>query len=50
MLTEHPDMKLMTVAHEAGFASEVSFFRTFKAVTGSTPKEWLKNHETTTKN
>lgn len=50
MLTERPDLKMMTVAHEAGFASEVSFFRTFKAVTGSTPKEWLKNHETTTKN
>lgn len=50
MLTEHPDKKMMTVAHEAGFASEVSFFRTFKAVTGSTPKEWLKSHEITAKN
>ena len=49
MLTEHPDLKMMTVSQEAGFASEVSFFRTFKAVTGMTPKEWQNSRITDNK-
>lgn len=46
MLSEHPDMKMMTIAREAGFANEVSFFRTFKAITGMTPKEWQNSRVT----
>ena len=46
MLTEHPDKKMITVAQEAGFANEVSFFRTFKAITGMTPKEWQNSRIT----
>ena len=41
LLTEHPDMKLSTVAAKSGFTSEPTFFRSFKAVTGLSPKEWL---------
>ena len=41
LLSEHPDMKLNAVIAESGFTSESTFFRTFKAVTGLSPKEWL---------
>jgi AraC-like DNA-binding protein len=34
-------MKLVAVIEQSGFASESTFFRTFKAVTGLSPKEWL---------
>ena len=40
LLIEQPDKKLMNVAIESGFANETSFFRTFKSVTGMTPREW----------
>lgn len=40
LLQEQPDKKLMNVAIESGFANETSFFRTFKSVTGMTPREW----------
>ena len=35
-----PDKKLSSIIDEAGFASENSFFRSFKAETGLTPTEW----------
>ena len=35
-----PDKKLSSIIDEAGFASENSFFRSFKAETGCTPAEW----------
>lgn len=35
-----PDKKLSSIIYEAGFASENSFFRSFKAETGCTPAEW----------
>ena len=35
-----PDKKLSSIIDEAGFASENSFFRSFKAETGGTPAEW----------
>ena len=41
LLQEQPDKKLMNVAIESGFANETSFFRTFKSVTGMTPREWM---------
>lgn len=40
LLRNYPDKLLSEVAAESGFASEKSFFRTFKAVTGMTPGEW----------
>ena len=41
LLREQPDMKIIIVSSQAGFTSETTFFRTFKAVTGLSPKEWL---------
>lgn len=40
LLLETSDMKISTVGMESGFANERSFFRSFKASTGQTPKEW----------
>ena len=40
LMREHPEMVLSEVGDEAGFASEQSFFRTFKASKGVTPQEW----------
>jgi AraC-like DNA-binding protein len=40
LMREHPDMRLLEVAEESGFASEKSFFRTFKTRLGMTPGEW----------
>ncbi len=40
LMRKHPEMRLMEVAEEAGFASEKSFFRTFKTQLGMTPGEW----------
>jgi AraC-like DNA-binding protein len=40
LLLETRDMKISTVGMESGFANERSFFRSFKAATGQTPKEW----------
>ena len=35
-------MKLSTVIEKSGFTSESTFFRTFKAVTGLSPKAMIK--------
>ena len=40
LLREHPNMKISSVCTKAGFASETTFFRSFKSVTGMTPSEW----------
>ena len=40
IIRQYPDRKLSDIFLEAGFANETSFFRTFKALTGMTPKEW----------
>jgi len=41
LLQNNHDEKLASVAIQSGFANETSFFRTFKAMTGLTPREWL---------
>lgn len=40
LMRQHPEMPLFEVAEESGFASEKSFFRTFKAISGLTPTQW----------
>ncbi len=45
MMLSQPDEKLTTVAMESGFANETSFYRTFKATTGLSPKEWLTSQK-----
>ena len=40
-LRRRPDMKMTALCTEAGFSNETSFFRTFKAITGMTPGEWV---------
>lgn len=41
LLHYHPEKKIATISLESGFANETSFYRTFKAIVGMTPKEWL---------
>lgn len=41
LLTEQPDMKLAAVIAQSGFTSESTFFRTFKEVTGISPRDWV---------
>ena len=45
LLNSQPEEKLSSVYTEAGFTSESTFFRTFKAVTGLSPKEWLMSQD-----
>lgn len=40
-LRQHPDKKIAEVSMAAGFSTESTFFRAFKAVTGMAPKEWM---------
>lgn len=40
-MLQNPDKKVSDIYLESGFANEGSFFRTFKAITGMTPREWL---------
>lgn len=40
LLRNAPDKKISAIATESGFSSEASFFRTFKAVVGTTPSDW----------
>lgn len=39
-LQQYPEKKISAVWSEAGFATESSFFRAFKAANGVTPNEW----------
>ena len=41
VMRQNPGKKVTDIYLESGFANEGSFFRTFKAITGMTPKEWL---------
>ena len=42
LLADNPDMKLSTVMTKSGFTSETTFYRTYKAVTGQSPKATIK--------
>jgi AraC-like DNA-binding protein len=42
LLQEQPTRKIASLWSEAGFSSETSFFRTFKALAGMTPTEWAQ--------
>ena len=41
LITDNPELKLAAVITQSGFTSESTFFRSFKSVTGKSPKEWL---------
>ena len=42
-MTAGPDKPLHQIADEAGFSSEQSFYRIFKAATGETPTAWMES-------
>ena len=44
LLREKPGVKMTEIYIESGFANETSFFRTFKAFEGMTPKEWISQN------
>ena len=41
LMRRQPDKKVSSVGMESGFGSEQTFFKTFRAVTGMSPKEWI---------
>ncbi|MBR1501763.1 MAG: helix-turn-helix domain-containing protein [Bacteroidales bacterium] len=43
LMREHPDLLLDDVADQSGFSSRTTFFRSFKAIAGTTPYEWKKS-------
>ena len=45
LLVAQPDMKLATIIAQSGFTSETTFFRSFKEVVGTSPKEWIESHK-----
>ena len=42
LMSQNPEKKMTEIYIEAGFTNESTFFRTFKAMTGETPKEWIQ--------
>ena len=44
LMRSQPDIKIAEVWMSAGFSSESSFFRIFKAVTGATPNDWRRDN------
>lgn len=45
LLRQYPDKKISEVGTASGFSTEVSFFRTFKTITGVSPSEWRENQQ-----
>ena len=43
LLRSEPDIKIAEVWVQAGFSSEPSFYRIFKAITGTTPIAWKED-------
>lgn len=46
IMRESADKKLATIADEAGFSSEQSFYRNFQKFVGMSPREWMSIHST----
>ena len=44
LMLRHPDLKANAIGIDSGFANDISFFRTFKGLTGQTPGDWKKEH------
>lgn len=44
-LLSQPDTRVSEVWMETGFANETTFFRTFKAIVGTTPSEWKNRNQ-----
>lgn len=42
LMEEKPPLPMTEVAERAGFTDRVSFYRSFKKITGMSPSEWLK--------
>lgn len=42
LMEEKPPLSMSEVAERAGFTDRVSFYRSFKKITGMSPSEWLK--------
>lgn len=45
MLLQNPNKKIAEIYIDAGFSNETTFFRTFKALTGQTPREWIQKND-----
>ena len=45
LLMQNPEANMAEIATQSGFASEVTFYRNFKALTGTTPHKWLKSQQ-----
>ena len=45
LMQQRPDIKMTNLFYESGFANETSFYRTFKLLTGMTPKEWIQKND-----
>lgn len=41
IMLQEPDKKISTIWMESGFGSEQTFFKTFRTITGLSPKEWI---------
>ena len=45
LMRQQPGIKITEIYIRSGFANETSFFRTFKAIVGMTPKEWMAQND-----
>ncbi len=43
LMRSNPATKMASIALDSGFTNETSFFRTFKALVGKTPSEWMES-------
>ena len=45
LMEEKPPLSISEVAERSGFADRVSFYRSFKKITGVSPSEWLESQK-----
>lgn len=43
LMSENPGMKMADISSRCGFSSPPVFSRTFTAIAGQSPHEWVKN-------